>query len=79
MIEQEQQWVRATVMDVAQMSFDEGIRIAAEMVRAAADNDRFLALLRVNPGAALRGLSAAIEDTTTNKPLIENPSQQAND
>lgn len=76
MTEQDQQAVRAIVLEATQMSFYEGISTAAEMVRAAADSDRFLALLRMQPGDALRGLFAAIEATTTNKPPTENPSQQ---
>ncbi len=61
------------------LGLDEGISAAAEMVRAAADNDSILAWLQTNPQDALRGLAAAIEDTTTNKPPTENTSQQAND
>lgn len=79
MTEQEQQAIRATILEATMLGRNEGISTAAEMVRAAADNDRILAWLQINPQDALRALAAAIEDTTTNKPPTENPSQQAND
>ena len=73
MTEQEQQALRATVLETTVLGFDEGIRTAAAMVRASADHDKFLDLLRQQPQAALDGLATLIEDTTNNnsKPLPE--------
>ncbi len=73
MTEQEQQALRATVLETTVLGFDEGIRTAAAMVRASADHSKFLDLLRQQPQAALDGLATLIEDTTNNnsKPLPE--------
>jgi len=52
-------------IDAASLSFDRGISTAAEMIREAARNERFLAALRRYPGPTLEQLAAAIESTNT--------------
>ena len=52
-------------IDAASLSFDHGISTAAEMIRMAARNERFLAALRHDPGPALGQLAAAIESTNS--------------
>ena len=52
-------------IEAASLSFDRGISTAAEMIREAARNERFLAALRRDPGPALEQLAAAIESTNT--------------
>jgi hypothetical protein len=71
--EQEQQAIRATVLEAITIGFNEGIRTAAAMVRVSANHSKFLDMLKLNPQAALNGLTTAIEDTINNnsKPLPE--------
>ena len=52
-------------LEAASLSFDRGISTAAEMIREAARNERFLAALRRYPGPALEQLAAAIESTSS--------------
>ena len=52
-------------IDAASLSFDRGISTAADMIREAARNKRFLAALRHDPVPALGQLAAAIESTNT--------------
>ena len=68
MTEQEQQLVRATVLKATMLGMDEGISVAAKMVRAAAEHDQLLALLQTRPRDALHDIAAAIENTIANKP-----------
>jgi len=55
-------------IDAASLSFDRGISTAAEMIREAARNERFLAALRQDPAPALAQLAAAIKSTNEPTP-----------
>lgn len=55
-------------IEAASLSFDRGISTAAEMIREAARNERFLAALRHDPAPALAQLAAAIESTNEPTP-----------
>lgn len=49
----------------ASLSFDGGISCAADMIREASRNEKFLAALRLDPAPALEQLAAAIASTNT--------------
>ena len=55
-------------LEAASLSFNRGISTAAEMIREAARNEKFLAALRNDPGPALAQLAAAIESTNEPTP-----------
>ena len=55
-------------LEAASLSFDRGVSTAAEMIREAARNERFLAALRDDPEPALHRLAAAIESTNQPTP-----------
>lgn len=57
-----------TWIQVASLSFDRGISTAAEMIREAARNERFMAALRHDPGPVLAQLATAIESTNQPTP-----------
>jgi hypothetical protein len=52
-------------IEAASLSFDRGISTAAEMIREAIRNEKFLAALRQDPGPALAQLAALIESTNS--------------
>ena len=54
-------------IDAASMSFDRGISTAADMIREAAHNQRFLAALRQGPAEALAQLADAIDSTNQSR------------
>ena len=56
---------REAIFRAASMSFDGGISCAADMIREASRNEKFLAALRLDPASALEQLAAAIASTNT--------------
>lgn len=75
MTEQEQQAIRATVLEATTRGCDEGIRTAADVVRESANLRQFLNLLKLHPQTALNLLATVIDDIANNnnnsKPLPE--------
>ena len=74
MTEQEQQAIRATVLEATTRGFDKGIRTAADVVRVSANLRQFLNLLKLHPQTALNELATVIDDIANNnnsRPLPE--------